>query len=137
MSHLHICSLCYLFSMLFILYVIHSLHYSFSMLFIIYTFIVITIVSFKIVFIIFAVYVFIIQLYICQCSCYSYSISFSLFIVFFNPCSCQDFFTYHVYSGIFCKLYANHDNGWRWAAHAIQVAQLYFYKATAIAGCFF
>ena len=62
--HLHIASACL-----------------FSMLFIIYMFVVITIVSFKIVFIIFTVYVFIIQLYIHQCSHYSYSILFLLFIV--------------------------------------------------------
>ena len=58
--HLHICFLCYLLST-------HLLSLQ-SFLF-------------KITFIIFAVYVFIVQLYICQCNCHSYLISFFLFIV--------------------------------------------------------
>ena len=51
------------------------------MLFIIYMFVVITIVLFKITFIVFTVYIFIVQLYTCQCNCHSYSISLFLFII--------------------------------------------------------
>ena len=67
-----------------IIYNIHlhvAFTYLFSMLFIIYTFVVITIVSFKITFVVFAVYVFVVQLYIHQCNCHSYLISSFSFII--------------------------------------------------------